>query len=116
MESKRGLLRFADGVDKLLLLFGTLGCIGDGSMCPLTMFVLSGLMNEYGGSGFALSMDVVDKVCMPGQIGEIFLNMYDLLVAYNSHASSRSPMPHYIAVLTQAALCCHWSRDIGFHW
>jgi ATP-binding cassette subfamily B (MDR/TAP) protein 1 len=62
MESKRGLLRFADGVDKLLLLFGTLGCIGDGSMSPLTMFVLSGLMNEYGGAGFALSMDVVDKV------------------------------------------------------
>jgi ATP-binding cassette subfamily B (MDR/TAP) protein 1 len=62
MESKRGLLRFADGVDKLLLLLGTLGCIGDGSMSPLTMFVLSGLMNEYGGAGFALSMDVVDKV------------------------------------------------------
>jgi hypothetical protein len=83
MESKRGLLRFADGVDKLLLLLGTLGCIGDGSMSPLTMFVLSGLMNEYGGAGFALSMDVVDKVYMHArlpvmdlQIGEIFLNIY----------------------------------------
>lgn len=64
MEKKRGLLRFADGVDKLLILFGTLGCIGDGSMSPLTMFVLSGLINEYGGSGFALSMDIVDKVCI----------------------------------------------------
>lgn len=68
MESKRGLLRFADGVDKLLLLFGTLGCIGDGSMSPLTMFVLSGLINEYGGADFALSMDVVDKV-MPTDAG-----------------------------------------------
>jgi len=84
MESKRGLLRFADGVDKLLLLFGTLGCIGDGSMFPLTMFVLSCLMNEYGvGAGLDLSMDVVDKVYMHArlpvmdlQIGEIFLNIY----------------------------------------
>jgi hypothetical protein len=88
MESKRGLLRFADGVDKLLLLFGTLGCIGDGSMFPLTMFVLSGLMNEYGGgAGLDLSMDVVDKVYMHArlpvmdlQIGEIFLNIYIYMV------------------------------------
>ncbi|GMP82568.1 hypothetical protein CsSME_00036812 [Camellia sinensis var. sinensis] len=63
MGSKGGVFRFADGVDKLLLLFGTLGCIGDGMMTPLTMFVLSGVVNEYGNSSAQLSFSihVVDK-------------------------------------------------------
>ncbi|THG06666.1 hypothetical protein TEA_005289 [Camellia sinensis var. sinensis] len=63
MGSKGGVFRFADGVDKLLLLFGTLGCIGDGMMTPLTMFVLSGVVNEYGSSSAQLSFSihVVDK-------------------------------------------------------
>ncbi|KAI7996515.1 putative multidrug resistance protein [Camellia lanceoleosa] len=63
MGSKGGVFRFVDGVDKLLLLFGTLGCIGDGMMTPLTMFVLSGVVNEYGSSSAQLSFSihVVDK-------------------------------------------------------
>lgn len=64
MESIGHLFRYSDGLDKLLLIFGTLGSIGDGLMTPLTMLVLSGLINEYGGiSGISFSNDIVNKVC-----------------------------------------------------
>ncbi|CAL8994105.1 unnamed protein product, partial [Prunus brigantina] len=52
MAKKGGIFRYADGVDKLLLVLGTLGSIGDGLMTPLMMLVLSRVINEYGG-GFA---------------------------------------------------------------
>lgn len=39
MGSTGGLLRYADGIDKLLLLFGTLGSVGDGAMTPLTIYI-----------------------------------------------------------------------------
>ncbi|XP_059633645.1 putative multidrug resistance protein [Cornus florida] len=61
MGSKGGMFRYADGVDKLLMLFGTLGSIGDGLMNPLTMFVLSGVINEYGSAQLSISIDVVNK-------------------------------------------------------
>ncbi|PSS28554.1 ABC transporter B family member 15 like [Actinidia chinensis var. chinensis] len=61
MGSKGGLFRFANGVDKLLMFFGTLGSIGDGLMTPLTMIVLSGVINEYGGAQLSFSNDIVDK-------------------------------------------------------
>lgn len=64
MGKKGGLFCYADGTDKLLLLLGTLGSIGDGSMSPLTMVVLSGVINEYGASEStpSFSNDIVDKV------------------------------------------------------
>lgn len=62
MGSKGGMFRYANGVDKLLVLFGTLGSIGDGMMSPLTMIVLSGAVNDYGGSNLLISNQVVDKV------------------------------------------------------
>jgi hypothetical protein len=40
MGSKPVLFSYTDGVDKLLLLFGTLGSIGDGLMTPLFFFFL----------------------------------------------------------------------------
>lgn len=43
-----GMLRYADGIDKLLLFFGTIGCIGEGMMIPATMFVLSDEITSYG--------------------------------------------------------------------
>ncbi|ONI30270.1 hypothetical protein PRUPE_1G241100 [Prunus persica] len=52
MAKKGGIFRYADGVDKLLLVLGTLGSTGDGLMTPLMMLVLSRVINEYGG-GFA---------------------------------------------------------------
>ncbi|XP_041011366.1 putative multidrug resistance protein [Juglans microcarpa x Juglans regia] len=62
MGSIGHLFRYSDGLDKLLLIFGTLGSIGDGLMTPLTMLVLSGLINEYGGiSGISFSNDIVNK-------------------------------------------------------
>ncbi|KAJ1392852.1 P-loop containing nucleoside triphosphate hydrolase [Sesbania bispinosa] len=56
MGSKGGIFRYADGGDKLLLLFGTLGCIGDGLQTPLTMLVLGSLIDDYaGGSEHSVS-------------------------------------------------------------
>ncbi|KAL5552730.1 hypothetical protein UlMin_040131 [Ulmus minor] len=61
MGRKGGLFRYANGTDKLLMLFGTLGSIGDGLMTPLTMFVLSGMINDYGVADVSFSNDIVDK-------------------------------------------------------
>ncbi|KAH0991776.1 hypothetical protein GBA52_003259 [Prunus armeniaca] len=47
MGSKGSLFGYADDIDRLLLFFGTLGSIGDGSVTPLTMVVLGGMINEY---------------------------------------------------------------------
>lgn len=63
MGSKGGFFRYADGFDKLLLLFGTLGCIGGGLQTPMTMLVLGSLIDDYaGGSGHSVSNHVIDKV------------------------------------------------------
>lgn len=62
MGKKGGMFYYADGIDKLLLLFGTIGSIGDGLMSPLTMVILSGVIDEYGTGGVSISNDVVDKV------------------------------------------------------
>ncbi|XP_024991059.1 ABC transporter B family member 15-like [Cynara cardunculus var. scolymus] len=64
MAKKGGMFHFADGIDKLLLLFGTLGCIGDGLMSPLTMVILSGIINDYGGGDLSFSNDVVNKYAL----------------------------------------------------
>ncbi|KAL7589043.1 hypothetical protein Lser_V15G41113 [Lactuca serriola] len=61
MGKKGGMFYYADGIDKLLLLFGTIGSIGDGLMSPLTMVILSGVIDEYGTGGVSISNDVVDK-------------------------------------------------------
>ncbi|KAD2803947.1 hypothetical protein E3N88_37324 [Mikania micrantha] len=55
---------YADGIDKLLMLLGTLGCLGDASMSPLTMVIMSRIINEYGGDGISLSNDVVNKYAL----------------------------------------------------
>lgn len=62
MGRNGGLFRHADSIDKLLMLIGTLGSIGDGLMSPLNMFVLSGVIDEYATSNHAITNDVVDKV------------------------------------------------------
>ncbi|KAL0385442.1 UNVERIFIED_CONTAM: putative multidrug resistance protein [Sesamum radiatum] len=64
MGRKGGLFRYADGTDKLLMLLGTLGSIGDGLMSPLNMFVLSGIIDEYATSGQSTSNKVVDKYAL----------------------------------------------------
>ncbi|KAG5521975.1 hypothetical protein RHGRI_034258 [Rhododendron griersonianum] len=48
MRGKGGMFRYADNVDKLLMLFGTLGSIGNGMMTPVMMVFVSGLINSYG--------------------------------------------------------------------
>ncbi|KAL5991245.1 hypothetical protein ACLOJK_012152 [Asimina triloba] len=56
------LFRFADRVDKCLMLVGTIGCIGDGLMTPLTLWVMSSIINKYGASDADVSLDAVNKV------------------------------------------------------
>lgn len=63
MGKKGGFFRYADGVDKLLLMFGTLGCIGDGLQTPITMLVLGSLINDYAqGSQHTVSIHTINKV------------------------------------------------------
>ncbi|XP_014519543.1 ABC transporter B family member 15 isoform X1 [Vigna radiata var. radiata] len=65
MGSKGGIFRYADGVDKFLLLFGTLGCIGGGLQTPMTMLVLGSLINDYeGGSEHSVPDQVIDKYAL----------------------------------------------------
>ncbi|KAK8582901.1 hypothetical protein V6N13_069667 [Hibiscus sabdariffa] len=59
-----GLFRYADGIDKLLLFFGTLGSIGDGMMSPVNMYILSGALNEYGSADQSFSNEIVDKYAL----------------------------------------------------
>ncbi|KAE8667230.1 putative F-box and wd40 domain protein [Hibiscus syriacus] len=59
-----GLFRYADGIDKLLLFFGTLGSIGDGMMSHVNMYILSGALNDYGSANQSFSNDVVDKYAL----------------------------------------------------
>ncbi|KAK7342544.1 hypothetical protein VNO80_25499 [Phaseolus coccineus] len=43
-----GLFRYADGVDRLLMFFGTLGSLGDGLQTPLMFYILSEVINAFG--------------------------------------------------------------------
>ncbi|XP_059662526.1 putative multidrug resistance protein [Cornus florida] len=61
MGGKDGMFRYADGVDKLLMLLGTLGSIGDGLQTPLMMFVLSNVINDYGDINIKVTTDTVNK-------------------------------------------------------
>ncbi|KAJ8747508.1 hypothetical protein K2173_009245 [Erythroxylum novogranatense] len=61
MGGEDSMFRYADGTDKLLMFFGTLGSIGDGMQYPLTMFVLSHVINEYGSTGSSLSIHTVNE-------------------------------------------------------
>ncbi|KAL4324379.1 hypothetical protein GQ457_11G012980 [Hibiscus cannabinus] len=64
MAAKDGMFQYADRTDKLLMFFGTLGSIGDGLQYPLTMFVLSKVINDYGDPNLKLSNDTVDKYAL----------------------------------------------------
>ncbi|OWM88731.1 hypothetical protein CDL15_Pgr002498 [Punica granatum] len=58
------MFRYADRLDKMLMLFGTLGSIGDGLQYPLMMFVVSKVINEYGRENGSVSMDTVNKYAL----------------------------------------------------
>lgn len=62
MKNKGSMFSYADNIDKLLMSFGTLSCIGDGMMMPGLMFVLSGLLGTYGSDEVSLPNHTVDKV------------------------------------------------------
>lgn len=56
------LFRYADGVDKLLMFFGTLGSLGDGLQNPLMMYILSDVINAYGDTNSRLTQHDVNMV------------------------------------------------------
>ncbi|KAJ8639608.1 hypothetical protein MRB53_016302 [Persea americana] len=58
------IFKFADGVDKLLVVLGTIGAMGDGMMTPLNFSIMSAIFNSYGKDGALLSHDVVDKYAL----------------------------------------------------
>ncbi|PIA30330.1 hypothetical protein AQUCO_05600040v1 [Aquilegia coerulea] len=89
------LFRYADGVDKLFLLFGTLGSIGDGVMSPLTMLVLSGAINEYGTSES-------NTFNFPCKSKYIFYSLRLLYVAIANH------VPSLIKPCSAEGIC--WTR------
>ncbi|XP_073279865.1 ABC transporter B family member 17-like [Primulina huaijiensis] len=64
MGGKGGLFRYADGAEMSLMLIGTLGILGDGLMSPLNMFVLSGIIDEYGTANLSIANEVVDKYAL----------------------------------------------------
>uniref|UniRef100_A0A7N0VGP3 Uncharacterized protein n=2 Tax=Kalanchoe fedtschenkoi TaxID=63787 RepID=A0A7N0VGP3_KALFE len=57
----KGIFRYADHVDKLFLLFGVIGSIGEGLMSPLTMIVLSDTINDFGSGNSSISNQVIDE-------------------------------------------------------
>ncbi|XP_071698972.1 putative multidrug resistance protein [Rutidosis leptorrhynchoides] len=59
-NKENGIFRYAEGFDKFLMFFGTLGSIGDGLQIPLMMYVLSGVINEYGDPGATVTLSTVD--------------------------------------------------------
>ncbi|GMN63161.1 hypothetical protein TIFTF001_032223 [Ficus carica] len=64
MGMKNSMFRYADGIDMLLMLFGTLGSLGDGLQNPLMMYILSDVINSYGSSSGSLSNHDVDKFAL----------------------------------------------------
>ncbi|PQQ06980.1 hypothetical protein Pyn_36584 [Prunus yedoensis var. nudiflora] len=58
------MFRYADGTDKLLMLFGTLGSVGDGLQTPLMMYILSEVINSYGSANGGLTNADVDKFAL----------------------------------------------------
>ncbi|XP_072060810.1 ABC transporter B family member 17 isoform X6 [Arachis hypogaea] len=54
----------SDGVDKLLMLFGTIESIGDGLQNPLMMYILSDVINAYGDKNSKLGMHDVNKYAL----------------------------------------------------
>lgn len=62
MGKGKSMFQYADGVDKMLMLLGTIGCIGDGLQSALSMFILSDIINDYGGANNSVTNHIVDKV------------------------------------------------------
>ncbi|KAJ9562798.1 hypothetical protein OSB04_007958 [Centaurea solstitialis] len=56
-----GIFRYADGLDMFFMFWGTLGSIGDGLQVPLMMYVLSGVINQYGDPKAIVTTSIVDK-------------------------------------------------------
>lgn len=48
--SMRSIFMHADGVDRLLMILGLFGSLGDGFSTPLVLLITSKLMNNIGGS------------------------------------------------------------------
>lgn len=76
MGLKNSMFRYADGTDKLLMFFGTLGSIGDGLQNPLMMFILSEVINSYGSSSGALTNADVDKVRIANSLENVAMLYY----------------------------------------
>ncbi|XP_022880981.1 putative multidrug resistance protein [Olea europaea var. sylvestris] len=59
-----GLFRYADGVDKLLMFIGILGCLGDSLADPLAMSVLSSALDAFGSADQSIAKGAVNKYAL----------------------------------------------------
>lgn len=85
-EGKDSMFRFADGKDKLLMLLGTMGSIGDGLQYPLMMYVLSNVINDYGNPAKSLlSNDDVDQVASPAYFATKILSLAFMFSIFHAH-------------------------------
>uniref|UniRef100_M1A3L6 Multidrug/pheromone exporter, MDR family, ABC transporter family n=1 Tax=Solanum tuberosum TaxID=4113 RepID=M1A3L6_SOLTU len=64
MGGKYGLFQYADGIDKLLMLLGLVGSIGDGLMTPLNMIILGSLIDDFGTADDSFSNKIVDDYAL----------------------------------------------------
>lgn len=79
------LFRYADGVDRLLMFFGTLGSLGDGLQTPLMMYILSDVINAYGDKNSHLKMHDVNKVSLFNKICTLLLYTTGVLYVAEVH-------------------------------
>ncbi|CAI9785115.1 unnamed protein product [Fraxinus pennsylvanica] len=59
-----GLFRYADGVDKLLMFIGILGCLGDSLSDPLAMSIMSSALDAFGSADQSIAIGAVNKYAL----------------------------------------------------
>lgn len=72
-----GIFRYADRSDKLLMLLGTLGSMGDGLQIPLMMYVLSDVINAYG----VVSKDLNTQISM-ASVNKVLIKLTNNVYAF----------------------------------
>lgn len=76
-NKNNGIFRYADRSDKLLMLLGTLGSMGDGLQIPLMMYVLSDVINAYG----VVSKDLNTQISM-ASVNKVLIKLTNNVYAF----------------------------------
>lgn len=100
MGRKGGIFSYTDQVDKLFMMLGALGSIGDGLMSLLTMLALSLTISDYGADYTSLPSQLVDKVTLsrPESVSMV------ILPVRFSHSEFLVPVQHALRLLIIAII------------